>query len=127
MSQLPLKLENYIICLFNLEYGGIQNGQFYTWIYLLWYLNFFLYYKWLFLKIERPICTFDGIYGVTMCYPSRHIWYKSDFPTLLLDDILNFAWFSHRQALNMKTWQLDLFIVGLFQFIIVCHVSIICT
>jgi hypothetical protein len=32
MSQLPLKLKNYIICLFNLEYGGIQNGQFYTWM-----------------------------------------------------------------------------------------------
>jgi hypothetical protein len=30
MSQLPLKHKNYIICLFNLEYGGIQNGQFYT-------------------------------------------------------------------------------------------------
>jgi hypothetical protein len=37
----PLKHKNYIICLFNLEYGGIQNGQFYTWIYLLWYLNLF--------------------------------------------------------------------------------------
>jgi hypothetical protein len=28
MSQLPLKHKNYIICLFNLEYGGIQNGQY---------------------------------------------------------------------------------------------------
>jgi hypothetical protein len=27
MSQLPLKHNNYIICLFNLDYGGIQNGQ----------------------------------------------------------------------------------------------------
>ena len=26
--------------------------------------------------------------------------YKTDFRTLLLDEILNFAWFSHRQALN---------------------------
>jgi hypothetical protein len=25
-----------------------------------------------------------------------------DFPTLLLDEILNFAWFSHRQALKSK-------------------------
>jgi hypothetical protein len=50
-------------------------------------------------KNRTPICTFDGIYGDTTCYPSGHIWYKSDFRILLLDDILNFAWFSHRQAL----------------------------
>ena len=30
MSQLPLKHKKYIIYLFNLEYGGIQNDQFYT-------------------------------------------------------------------------------------------------
>jgi hypothetical protein len=36
------------------------------------------------------------VYGVTTCYPSGHIWYKSDFPTLLLDEILKFAWFPHR-------------------------------
>jgi hypothetical protein len=51
-------------------------------------------------KIERLICTFDGIGGVTTCYPSAHIWYKSDFRTLLLDEILHFAWFSHTQDLN---------------------------
>jgi hypothetical protein len=27
MSQLPLKHKNYIICLFNLQYGSIQNEQ----------------------------------------------------------------------------------------------------
>ena len=61
------------------------------------------------LKIEMAISKYRSthlhfwwylFYGVTTCYPSGHIWYKSDFPTLLLDEILNFAWFSHRQALK---------------------------
>jgi len=51
---------------------------------------------------QWPIFTFDGIYGVTTCYTSVHIWYQTDFQTLPLSEISNFAWFSHRQALKRQ-------------------------
>jgi hypothetical protein len=44
----------------------------------------------------------DGIYGVTTCYTSVHIWHQTDFQTLPLSEISNFAWFPHRQALKRK-------------------------
>ena len=59
------------------------------------------------LKIEIAISKnrtthlhFGGFYGVSTCYPSGHIWYKTDFRTLPLDEIFSFAWFSHRKALK---------------------------
>jgi len=30
--------------------------------------------SWICSKYRTTICTFDGIYGVTTCYPSGHIW-----------------------------------------------------
>jgi hypothetical protein len=93
---LPLKHKDFIICLFNRKsLHLILLTLSVSWICSKNRNDFF--YK---QKIERPNCTYDGIHGVTACFPSGHIWYKTDFRTLLLDEILNFAWFSHRQALN---------------------------
>lgn len=45
---------------------------------------------------------FHGIYGVTTCYTSVHIWYQTDFQTVPLSEISNFAWFSHKQAFKRQ-------------------------
>jgi hypothetical protein len=42
--------------------------------------------------------TFDGIHGVTSCYSLGHI--LTAFRNLLLDEILNIAWFFHRKYLK---------------------------
>jgi hypothetical protein len=35
-------------------------------------------------------------------YTSVHIWHQTDFQTVPLSEISNFAWFPHRQALKRK-------------------------